>query len=223
MTKRLESRREALQRDYMKGDIDEREFLITIGSLTGKKVGHLRTPATGPEGTGGPPAIGSDGGLPSQVISEENSSLRFKIISKIPFLKIFIFFSETYFITADQSSGDEVSGLPPTQPLNSRHPALRIGRSAKEKQPKPKCSFCKRGFQFWRVPQLQIKCTDCQNFVHLRCIKTLYDEEKYVCQLCSPSGVDSSVASPAPATVQCSLDERSDIPPDITEPLSGEY
>lgn len=91
LTKRLESRREALQRDYMKGDIEEREFLITIGSLTGKKVGHLRTPATCPEGTGGPPAIGSEGGLPSQVISEVNGSLRFKIISKIPFLKIFIF------------------------------------------------------------------------------------------------------------------------------------
>ena len=98
-----------------------------------------------------------------------------------------------------------MSGLPPAQPRHSRHPALRIGRSASEKQPKPKCSFCKRGFQFWRVPQLQIKCTDCQNFVHLRCIKTPYDEEKYICQLCSPSGVDSSVASPAPATIQCSL------------------
>ena len=91
MTKRLESRREALQRDYMKGDIDEREFLITIGSLTGKKVGQLRTPATGPEGTGkplateGPPAIGSE------VISEQNGSLRLKIISNILFLDIFIY------------------------------------------------------------------------------------------------------------------------------------
>ena len=79
LTKRLESRREALQRDYIKGDIEEREFLITIGSLTGKKVGQLRTPATGPEGTGkplateGPPAIGSE------VISEQNGSLRLKI------------------------------------------------------------------------------------------------------------------------------------------------
>ena len=126
-----------------------------------------------------------------------------------------------------------MSGLPPTQPLNSRHPALRIARSAKEKQPKPKCRFCKRGFQFWRVPQLQIKCTECQNYVHLRYIKTVYDEEKFICQICSPSGVDSSVASPAPATVQSSLDERSDISPeqqdteatanDNTQPLSGKH
>ena len=85
MTKRLESRREALQRDYIKGDIEEREFLITIGSLTGKKVGHLRTPVTAPEGTGGPPAPGSEGGLPSQDISEESCSLRLKIISNIIF------------------------------------------------------------------------------------------------------------------------------------------
>ena len=128
-----------------------------------------------------------------------------------------------------------MSGLPPTLPFNARHPALlRIGRSAKQKQPKPKCRFCKRGFQFWRVPQLQIKCTACQNFVHLRCITTLYDEETFICQNCSQSNVDSSVASPAPATVQpvqCSLDERPDISPeeteatsiDNTQPLSGEH
>ena len=137
-----------------------------------------------------------------------------------------------------------MSGLPPTQPLNSRHPALQIGRSAKQKQSKPKCSFCKRGFQMWRVPQLQIKCTNCQNFVHLRCIKTEYDEERFVCDNCSPP---PSTASSTPSTLQpndnCSpppsshstlqeysLEERSDISPgqetvansnDNTQVLSG--
>ena len=56
---------------------------------------------------------------------------------------------------------------------------------------------------------------------------SIYDEEKFICQDCSPSGVDSSVASPAPATVQpvqCSLEERSDISPEQdTQPLSGEH
>ena len=84
-TKRLEKRREALQRDYINGDIEEREFLITIGSLTGKKVGNLRPPASGPEGTGEPLATEGPGG------PEGNGSLRFKIFSKILFLNIFIY------------------------------------------------------------------------------------------------------------------------------------
>ena len=76
LTKRLESRREALQRDYGKGDIDEMMFLKTIGSLTDrKKVGNLQAV------TGEPPATGLEGGLPA--ISGENGSLRFKIISEI--------------------------------------------------------------------------------------------------------------------------------------------
>ena len=36
MTKRLEKRREALQKDYANGDILEMEFLKTIGALTDK-------------------------------------------------------------------------------------------------------------------------------------------------------------------------------------------
>ena len=76
LTKRLESRREALQRDYGKGDIDEMMFLKTIGSLTDrKKVGNLQAV------TGEPPATGLEGGLPA--ILGENGSLRFKIISEI--------------------------------------------------------------------------------------------------------------------------------------------
>ena len=63
--------------------------------------------------------------------------------------------------------------------------------------------------------------------IYLRCIKSIYDEEKFICQDCSPSSVDSSVASPAPAMVQpvqCSLEERSDISPEQdTQPLSGEH
>ena len=85
MSKRLEKRREALQRGYSNREIEEREFLITIGSLTGKKVGNLRPPASGPEGTGEPLATEGPGG------PEGNGSLRFKIFSKILFLNIFIY------------------------------------------------------------------------------------------------------------------------------------
>ena len=90
MTKRLESRREALQRDYSKGDIQEIEFLKTIGSLTGKKVGHQNIESQPPlaetptEEATTPPvaaATGSEGDLPNQVIYDESHSLRFKINS----------------------------------------------------------------------------------------------------------------------------------------------
>lgn len=73
----------------------------------------------------------------------------------------------TRYVSDDQSSG-ELSGLAPPSPTRPLLPAALRTKSSKTKAKSSrseKCVECKRGFQFWRQPPLQIQCKKCRHFL----------------------------------------------------------
>ena len=147
---------------------------------------------------------------------------------------MFPYYSETRNLSEDQSSGDDVSGhINPglgSCPAAALQPRRRQAKRTRKKV--EKCLVCQKGFAFWRDPPLQKQCSKCKRFIHIKCIRFIHEENNFLCQSCSshpPSSTSqhSSTAdlspqlspspclepeySPAPATIQCSLDEMSDV------------
>ena len=145
------------------------------------------------------------------------------------------YFSETRFIEQGQDSGEEVSGLAPT----SSQPPAHLLTVAKKTKSRPICNVCKKGFQFKRVPALQIECKSCKSFTHFRCISSVYDEDHYLCGRCNQRCASSTTVPAAdideladesnqavsnqeevPANTECSLDELANTTVPMAENLA---